>query len=282
MFITVSYRLRPDLVQNAFGFVLTPVQDAMTSAGQWTSSKIDSIFSLGSAIEENIELKARLDEQVRELNRLRIIEDQYDKLSALVDMKTRYGDYNTVGASVIGEDPGNWTGSFLINKGSREGIKPDMAVLGSNGLIGRVFETGYTYSKVITLIDDISAISVKGAVCGDTGILKGDSYLRMEGLCRVEFIARDSQIAADEDIITSHLSSVYPPGIAVGTVTEVTLDGNGAKTALVRPYEEFDNLELVLIITDEYEPAFLDEEPVVSAEPSTESSTEPLTDPELD
>ena len=81
------------------------------------------------------------------------------------------------------------------------------------------------------------------------------SYIELaeKGLCRLE-IDIESEVVKGDQIITSHLSDIYPPGIPIGTVEEVTTGKNGlTQYAYIKPFVDFKHLENVLVITSDSE-----------------------------
>jgi rod shape-determining protein MreC len=267
MFITITYQVNPTFVNNTVGFIFSPVSKVFVKSSDWVSGKLHTLFNLGYIAAENERLREEAETLRIENSRLKQVDAENERLSALLEIDRKYINYPKIGASVIGKDPGNWYNMFLIDKGAKDGIEKNMVVLGAGGLVGRVFEAGYNYSKVISLIDDMSSISAKSARTEDVGFLKGDIYLMLEGKCRMEFIDADAQMMAGDEIVTSHLSDIYPAGITIGYVTEIRLDGNGTKTAIVQPNIDFKHIETVLVLTEHFERKLLDEAPEPSASP---------------
>jgi len=256
--VTAGYKAGITPVQDAVGFVITPLLGALSSSAEWVSGKIDFLAGLSSIASENERLKAEVEDLRIEITRLKLLGEENEHLAALIEMDRKYIKYPKTGASVISKDPGNWFNIFLINKGTKDNVRKDMAVLGEGGLIGRVLYAGYNFARVISIIDDTSSVNVKNSRTGDTGFLRGDAKLMLEGLCRMDLIDKDAEIMADDEIVTSQFSDIYPPGIVIGYVTEVTLSGNGTKTAIIKPYIDFGHLSDVLVITELFEQTLID------------------------
>lgn len=88
-----------------------------------------------------------------------------------------YSQYKKVGARVISKGSGNWYNTFVINKGSKDGIKVNMNVIADGGLVGIVTETGRTYAKVCSIINDSSSVSAKSSQAGDTCVVQETASL---------------------------------------------------------------------------------------------------------
>ncbi len=127
-----------------------------------------------------------------------------------------------------------------------------MVVLSSNGLVGKISEAGYNYSKVVSIIDDTDSVSSQNTRTEDIGFVRGD--LTNKGICIMEYIDNEAEIIEGDEIITSHLSNIYPPGLTIGYVKEIYSDLNTlTKYAVVEPIVDFKNLETVLVITQNFE-----------------------------
>ena len=152
--------------------------------------------------------------------------------------------------SWIQKESGNWFNSFIIDKGSDDGIKVDMNVLSGGGLCGIVTEVGKNYAKVLSIIDDDSNISAMSAKTKDTFIVAGDLQLYDEGLLSIQYADKDAEFADGDMVITSNISTKYLPGLLIGYIHEIRLDANNlTKSGYLLPEADFDDLTRVLVIT---------------------------------
>ena len=204
-------------------------------------------------IRENEELKTQNDRLLYQNTMLEQYKSENEGLKEILSLKQRYQEYPTLGANVIAKDISNWYKSFNIDKGLIQGIKEEDVLVSGGGLAGHITKVDPLTSTAISIIDDRSSISVKVVRTGDTGILRGDIELAEKGLCRLE-IDIESEVVKGDQIITSHLSDIYPPGIPIGTVEEVTTGKNGlTQYAYIKPFVDFKHLENVLVITSDSE-----------------------------
>ncbi len=180
--------------------------------------------------------------------------NENNNLKNLLDIKQLYRDYEGIGANVIAKDNGNWYKVFKMDKGLKHGVTNDSVILANGGLVGRVSEVDLLSSKVLSIIDDRSSVSAKIVRTNDTGILRGDSTMNSEGLCKLE-INIESEVVKGDQVVTSHLSSIYfPTGIPIGTVEEVVPGESGlTQYAYVRPIVDFKHLEQVLVLLNKEE-----------------------------
>lgn len=245
-------RSAPTFIEQKLSFIITPFQKINTTFSSWVKGKYDLYLNFKEIEKENESLKQELKSKDESLIRLKQLEIENEKLQELLEMSSRYSQYEKVAANIISKDPSNWYNSFVIDKGSHDGIKQGMVVISSQGLIGVIKECGSNYSKVTSIIDDVNSISSKILRTEDIGFVQGNLYNK--GTLKMEYIDSDAELIEGDEVVTSHLSSTYPPGIPIGYVKEITMDKNNiSKTATIIPYTDFKHLENVLvIITDFY------------------------------
>lgn len=252
--ITMGRKSNATFIDNTLGFVITPVQNAVSSVGGWFGKKIDGIKSDAALEAENEELKAQLELLEAENKRLSLYEEENKRLSQLLEVAQKYAEYDTTGADIIAKDPGNWYYTFLINKGTKDNLSSDMVLVSAGGLVGKITETGYIYSKARSILDSRSAVAAMSLRTGDLGVVKGDYSLMSDGLCKMEYIDADSEIMQGDEIVTSNLSDVYPVGITIGYVKEIVIDKNGlTKYAVIEPDVDFKHLSTLLVVLNKKE-----------------------------
>lgn len=120
-------------------------------------------------------------------------------------------------------------------------------------MVGRVIEVADGWAKVRTIVDGKSAVSGIVQRNRDNGLLKGNNSLGSEdGLCRMIYLPEDSNVTAGDKVLTSGLGEIFPKGIYIGEIIEVTKDTRELyMTAIVKPGVDFQRLEEVLVVTDE-------------------------------
>ena len=153
------------------------------------------------------------------------------------------------GARVIQKDAGNWYHSFVIDKGTDDGIEVDMNVIADGGLVGIVTEVGSNFAKVRSIIDDDSNVSAMSLNSGDTCIVSGDLKLYADGKLRLSYIDKNDNIWDDDKIVTSNISDKYLPNILIGYAKDITVDSNNVtKSGYLIPAVDFEHLQNVLVI----------------------------------
>jgi rod shape-determining protein MreC len=243
----------PTLFGRTFSTVTGSVQSFFTGIGNWFGGIGDYFKGINELTEENRRLRALNDLLTADNNRLRYVDELNEELERLLETKRRYSEYNMVSGFVRAKDPGNWYNQFIIDVGSNDGIAVNMPVLAHGALIGRVSQVWNDFARVIALIDDVSSVSARVVRSSHVGTVRGDIELMMEGLILMEFTSLEVDVAEDDEIVTSQLSSYYPPGLLIGTVVGVRRDSRGMTTAIIRPEADFKQIDYVLVITELYE-----------------------------
>ncbi|MGN0136061.1 rod shape-determining protein MreC [Anaerotignum sp.] len=247
--IASGKKLNATLLESAIGVVVTPFQDLTTGISSWVDETVTSARNKTDLKEENEELKKQIAELSEENRRLAMYEEENEKLSSLLKISQRYPDYESVGAKIIAKDPGVWYDGFTINKGTSSNISANMVLIAPEGLVGKVLESGATFSKAQSILDSRSSVPAMSVRTGDLGVVKGDYTLSHNGLCKMEYIDGDAEIMVGDEIVTSHLSDIYPEGLSIGKVLEIETDTNGlTKYAVIEPYVDLKHLDTILVL----------------------------------
>jgi len=248
--VTSGQRMRLTALEGAMGEVVTPVQGFMYRIAT-------SVSDFFHSMEERKQMSARYEElkgRVAQLEQQQLKMDETikenERLRALLDFKEDRDLFTVTGVRVTGKDPGNWFNTLTIGKGSRDGITVNMAVVTDQGLIGRVTDVGSHWSKVRTIVDRQSSVSALIERTRDNGMVKGNNTLTFEdGLCQMINLPLDSDVVAGDRIITSGLDGIFPKGINIGEVVEVSSERREKyKTAIVKPNADFLRIEEVLVV----------------------------------
>jgi len=246
---TFDRKTNATIFDNIVGAVVTPLQNLTTDVGGWVRSRVDNVLHKTDLNKENEALKQRIAELESDNKRLSLYETENKRLSELLKISQKYQDYATIGAQIIAKDPGNWYDTFVIDKGKKNAIAANMVITSAGGLVGKITESGYGYSKAQSILDSRSSVSAMSLRTEDLGVVKGEYSLMDSGLCRMEYIDADAEIMIGDEIVTSSLSEYYPPGISIGHVKEIRTDSNGlTKYAIIEPTVDFKHLDTLVII----------------------------------
>lgn len=251
MVLSYATNIMSTVPQAAAGYTVIPFQKAISYAGNWLFSRSESIKELEALRTENEELKETVNDLTIKINDLTTDKYELAELRQLMSLDERYSDYPTVGARVIGKDAGNWYSTFLIDKGSNDGIKVNMNVLAGAGLVGIVTSVGPNWATVRSIIDDESNISAMVLNTSDTMIVTGDLEMYSEGNIKfTDLRDEDNIVVSGDQVVTSQISSKYLPGISIGYIKEINSDSNNlTKSGYITPVVDFEHLDIVLVIT---------------------------------
>ena len=202
------------------------------------------------------------------------------RLKDALDAKSRYEALDPIYARVIARAPGQWFDTFSVNRGRNDGVSAGMAVVNGSGLIGRVYEVGMNYAKVICIIDPRSAVACMVQSTRDNGIMRGEITAGSDKAeCYVYYLPNLNNIVPGDAVITSGTDSLFPKGLHIGTVTAVSMDaGSEGSYAVVTPSVDFQRIEEVFVLREVVETDSDQNLPAVNASGSR-SSAAPGTTP---
>lgn len=232
-------------------YTIVPMQKGINSVGEWMSDFTQNFATIQELRKENEALQAEVDELKVTNNLLQQEKHELERLRELYALDELYSEYEKVGARVTANDSGNWFSSFVIDKGSNDGIEVDMNVMAGEGLVGIITEVGPNWARVRSIIDDSSNVSALILSTSDTCIVNGDLTLMQDGRIRFEQLANNgTEIVVGEPVVTSHISSKYLQGITIGYISEIHVDSNNlTRSGYITPVVDFEHLREVLVIT---------------------------------
>jgi rod shape-determining protein MreC len=188
------------------------------------------------------------------LEQAALLEDarQGQRLQALLGFQQKY-IYTTVAAQAYGSSGSDRSHVFYIDKGARDGLKPDMAVIAADGIVGKVRDVFPHTAQVLAVNDPTSGAGVILETTRIRGILKGDASGRLE----VVGVTADQRIKPGENVLTAGGDMIFPRGLPVGVVEKVLRDPDrdGLVDILLKPAAHLNRLDEVLVITST-EPRF--------------------------
>ena len=238
-------------LKEAAGLIIVPFEKSIASIGQWMTDVQDSFWEKEDLIQQNEELQTTVDTLTEQNNVLLQDQAELARLEQLYELDEEYTDYPKVAARIISKDPGNWYDTFMINRGSNDGIRVDNNVIAGKGLVGIVTEVGSNWATVRSIIDDSSNVSAMTVSTDDICVVEGDLELIDEGKLRFsQLYDREDKVSVGERIVTSNISDKYVEGLFIGYVSEIELDTNNlTKTGTLVTPVDFQHLKDVFVIT---------------------------------
>src|SRR5712664_2937084 len=230
--------------------LLVPVQQVLANVGAAGDRFASAISQIDRLRDDNSRLQTENDRLTLENVRLReqaIVGQQAERLQTL----QRSIPFESVPAPVIARDPAGVLHSIVLGIGSDDGVKVGHVVLSDQGLVGRVSEVGSNYSKVLLVTDSGSAVSALVQGSRAAGIVPGQfgDTLIMDWILQTEDVKVGDVVITAGLAIGNDLRSLYPKGLVLGKVVEVTRGENGTfQRAILVPAVDLRHLENVLVV----------------------------------
>ncbi|NCC43384.1 MAG: rod shape-determining protein MreC [Clostridia bacterium] len=249
--LSLSSRFSFAPVRNTLGYVVVPFQNGINTVGDWLTDQKNGFQDMKKLAQENEALKEQVDELTAKNSNLIQDQEEAERLRTLYDLDQEYSEYDKIGAQVIGKDTGNWYSTFIINRGSDDGIAVDMNVISNGGLVGIVTETGAHWATVRSIIDDSSNVSASVTSISQNCMVTGDLEMMDEGKIRfIQLTDKDDQVQEGDKVVTSSVSNKFLKGILIGYISEAENDSNNlTKNGTIIPVVDFDDIQKVLVIT---------------------------------
>ncbi len=233
-------------------FLVAPFEKGLTSVGTYALEKTQQLEDLSSVLTENEKLKSQIHELTIENTQLQQERYELTKLRELYELDAEYDDYTKTGARIISRDASNWYSSFVIDKGSNDGIQVNCNVIAGSGLVGRVTEVGPDHAKVTSIISD--GVNTSGMVLasGDNLIVTGNLTTMSDG--KIEYsqlMDSKNRVVVGDKIVTSNISDQYLPGLLIGYISSIDTDSNNlTKSGFLTPVVDFEHMDEVLVILE--------------------------------
>jgi len=219
----------------------------MGAGGFW-----QNYIDLRRVREQNQDLQKTVD-RLR-LEQAALLEDarQGERLQAMLGFQQKY-IYKTVAAQAIGSSGSEQSHVFYIDKGADYQLRPDMAVITADGIVGKVRDVFPHSAQVLAINDQTSGAGVILETTRIRGILRGNA----SGQLQIVGILADNRIQPGEKVLTAGGDLIFPRGLPVGVVEKVVRDPDRDSfiDVLIKPAAHLDRLDEVLAITDT-EPRF--------------------------
>lgn len=235
------------LIKDTVGFA----QSLVAKPTNYITGIFSNIDSLMNTYDENQRLKMRLEDFAILQAEVSTLKAENASLRDLAKVEESLRDFDPIQATVIARNPDQWEEKIILNKGTAHGVEKNMAVMTSRGLIGKiVIATPYT-SEVELLYTNNENYRVSAIVFGENneeihGLIEGYDAERNELL--LKRIDSKMQLNVGGKVVSSGLGGIFPKGMLIGEITEVTTNDFGlTKMAYVKPAADFSMLENVII-----------------------------------
>lgn len=238
-----------DFTGNVFGVIVTPVQKLLGGVVDTVGNGARFILSIGNLDEENTKLKEQISVLNSEAREINDIKSENERLRAMLSLKQKETERVMVASNIISGDVDNWFSMFTLDCGTSDGIKVNDAVITNDGLVGYIYEVGYNWSKVKTIIDPTGSVSSQIDRIQANGVCSGDITLKNSFSLKMSYLTLSSAVIIGDDVVTSGLGGIYPKGIHVGKVIEIQKSSDGmSQIAIVKSAVKFDEISEVFVI----------------------------------
>lgn len=247
-----QYFSRPGSISlaQAAGVFVVPLQEGANEIGGLLYRAQDERITLINAEEKIDELENEIEVLKKKVSDLNSLAIENEELRQLLHAKERLQAYEMEEAEIIGSDGVNCFERFTINKGSLDGIRVDMNVINSDGLVGIVSYVGLNYSIVTSIIEDGMNVSVMTNNTHRNCIVSGDLKKSGASLLKLENALSDIDFKEDSTLVTSSISDKFLPNLPVGYAENMTMNNGGlTQSGEVRTAVDFTRLSEVMVIT---------------------------------
>jgi rod shape-determining protein MreC len=232
----------PVLEALTFG-TFAEVQRAATSGIASVRDVWSNYFALQEIRRENASLREEVSKLRVGLQQERALAEQTRTLQQLLDLRSAT-TLSTAAADVIAGGASPDFRTITIDKGTGDGIAPDMAVISPTGVVGRIVLPTPRAAKVQLLIDRDAAAGALVERSRAQGVLVGTGTDRM----RLDHVPGTADIKIGDRVVTSGIEGIYPKGFAIGQIESFERRAGEFSAVMIRPAVEFSNLETVLVV----------------------------------
>lgn len=233
--------------------VVSAVLKPFQSAFSWTTNYVSDYlanFKLRKTIEiEYNKLRAENDELTYKSLLNDELEAENERLRNMLNVFDEKKSMNPIMAQVTGKETSSWFQMFTIDKGSKQGIKENMAVINADGLIGYIYKVYETSSEVISIVDSRASVAALIESSRDQGIVKGTLGIEEDAACRMYYLPVDLVPRPGDTVVTSGVGLSFPKGLKIGVIRESTryMDEN-KHYVVIEPYVDFMHIEEVIVL----------------------------------
>lgn len=238
---------RIDIMKNGITKIFMPAQNAFVFVKNKITGNEQEISDIEKLKEENKTLREENTKLKQEERELEILKSENNTLKEYLNLKNKYGEYNTIPAYLIEKTYSNYEKVIIINVGEKDGIKVNMPVISESGLVGHIISVTENTAKVQTILDTASNVSSEISTSNQSILIKGIQGNSSQ--VRATNIPAETTLMPGDTVVTSGLGGIYPKGILIGTIKEVINTKNEMdRYAYIDTATDFNKLSTVLVI----------------------------------
>ena len=247
-----AYILGYDPLTGILEVLATPFRAASSAVTNWAEGQYDRAFRYEELQAENEALRQRVAELERDAIAGQDAARENERMKDLLGLAEERPELQYRDAAVVRRSSSNWSSDLTIDRGTLGGVEVNDCVIDQYGhLIGVVTEANPNSSRVTTILDPDLELGGRVARTDEDAILEGDFTLMLEGLLRLAFVSEDAKLVMGDQVTTSGLGGVYPPGLVVGSVRTLYVEEDGiSRYAQVEPAADINGAQYVYVIVD--------------------------------
>ena len=250
--LLLAFQIKRDRDVRLIRYWAVGIMSPVERGGTWGFSTVRGIWTgyidLHNARGENQRLRAELGELQLRNRELESQTNEAQRLSTMLNFREAHPEAPILAAQVIGASADSTSHTLFINRGSRDRLRNNMAVVTPDGVVGKIVEVFPSTAQVLLINDRESGVGALFSASRTHGVVKGSG----DPNPRLDYIVNDEKVKAGDIILTSGDDRIFPKGLLIGTVTD-------AKPALpfqiihVQPAARLDRLEDVLVLLSQQE-----------------------------
>lgn len=230
----------------------TPFRAASSAVANWTQAQYDKAFRYEELTAEIEALRQRVAELEADAIAGQDAARENERMKDLLGLHEARPELQYRDAAVVRRSSSNWASNLTIDLGVLGGVEVNDCVIDQYGyLVGVVTEANPNSSVVTTILNPTLELGGRVARTDEDAILEGDFSLMLDGLLRLSFLPEEARLVTGDQVTTSGLGGVYPPGLLVGSVVTLDVEEDGvSRYAQVRPAADIASVQNVYVIVD--------------------------------
>jgi len=244
MTVNIKRSAQPTFIETAVLWIVSPIQNLFASVIDAIADTVNHYLLLVNTSQDNENLRKRIDLLIEEKHALQEEVRRLIRINELMDYQ-KANKLKSLVATVIGLDATQWSKTVFINKGTRDGIRENQAVVTTLGLVGHIVQAGNSTSKVLLIVDSRSSVDALFENDRVSGIVVGTG----RDTCEMKYVPINANIRVGDRVLSSGLGGIFPKGLRLGTVHEVQKATQGLfQEVSIVPSADLMRLEEVLVL----------------------------------
>lgn len=231
------------------GMLFAPVENVFTNISIYFSNIYTKSFEIEQIIDENTQMHSLISKLESEIRSLENYKQENSELKTMLGIKTLNPTFDFELCEVVGRNISSTSSVLTLDKGENAGIEVNDCVITDDGLVGYITRVGPNYSQLITVLDPSLAIGSIADRSRQIGVCEGSLSLLIEEHLKLSYLDKNADILVGDTIETSGVSGIYPKGILIGEVVEISVEDHGSSQyAKISPSVDVNKITSVYVI----------------------------------